>query len=160
VHFLPADLAKQSVAEVLEKSYFDSKVPAFFSWLGVTMYLTTEANMTTLRAISSISAPGSELVFTYMEAARLTTPSPAFESIQRRVSAKGEPFLSGFDPESLAVELAECGLALVEDLSGRAALERYGRAGDASLARPSSSHVALARVEKAAIHRGSTESVC
>jgi methyltransferase (TIGR00027 family) len=146
VHFLPADLSKQSLAEVLANSPFDSRLPCFFSWLGVTMYLTKEANLATLRALAACSAPGSELVFTYVDAARLRSPSPAFDAMQRRVSAKGEPFLSGFDPGSLAVEIARCGLQLVEDLSGQEALERYGRTQDASLARPSSSHIALARV--------------
>jgi methyltransferase (TIGR00027 family) len=148
VHFLAADLAKQSLAEALASSAFDSLKQSFFSWLGVTMYLTKAANLATLRAIAACSAPGSELVFTYMDAARLRAPSPALESMQRRLTAKGEPFLSGFDPHTLAAEISPCGLELLEDLSGREALERYDRAHDASLARPSSSHVALARVMK------------
>jgi methyltransferase (TIGR00027 family) len=147
VHFLAADLAKQSVAQALANSCFDPRQQSFFSWLGVTMYLTKAANAATLRAVAGCSAPGSELVFTYMDAAQLRSPSPAFETMQKRVSAKGEPFLSGFDPHFLAAEIADCGLELIEDLSGWEVLERYGRTGDASLARPSSSHVALARVK-------------
>jgi methyltransferase (TIGR00027 family) len=148
VHFVPADLGKLSVAEALAASPFDSRQQAFFSWLGVTMYLPKAANLATLRAITLCSPPGSELVFTYMDAARLREPSPAFEAMQERVTAKGEPFLSGFDPDSLAAEIADCGLKLVEDLSGGQALARYGRSGDASLSKPSSSHVALARVDQ------------
>lgn len=146
VHFVAADLAKQSVAEALAASSFDSRQQAFFSWLGVTMYLTRAANLSTMRSVAKCSRPGSELVFTYMDAARLRAPSPAFQEMQMRVTAMGEPFVSGFDPDSLAAEIAHCGLELLEDLSGGQVVTRYGRSDDASLSRPSSSHVALARV--------------
>jgi O-methyltransferase involved in polyketide biosynthesis len=45
------------------------------------------------------------------------------------------------------VPKAQCGLDLIEDLSGSQAVARYGRSDDASLSRPSSSHLALARVK-------------
>jgi methyltransferase (TIGR00027 family) len=146
VHFIAADLSEISVAQALAGSGFDSGQQTFFSWLGVTMYLTRAANLATLRSIAQCSTPGSELAFTYMEAARLRSPTPAFQEMQNLVTALGEPFLSGFDPEALAHDLEQCGLELIEDLSGREAVARYGRSQDASLARPSSSHVALARV--------------
>jgi methyltransferase (TIGR00027 family) len=146
VHFVAADLSRQGLGEALAATRYDAHRPAFFSWLGVTMYLTKAANLSTLRAIAGCAPAGSELVFTYMDAARLRSPSPAFEAVQRRVSAKGEPFLSGFDPQTLAAEIAHCGLELVEDLSGPAALARYARSADATLARPSSSHIALAKI--------------
>jgi methyltransferase (TIGR00027 family) len=146
VHFIAADLAKLSVAEALATSSFDTRQQAFFSWLGVTMYLTRAANLATMRSIALCSPPGSELAFTYMDAARLRSPTPAFQEMQLRVTAMGEPFMSGFDPDTLAEEIAQCGLDLIEDLSGSQAVARYGRSDDASLSRPSSSHVALARV--------------
>jgi methyltransferase (TIGR00027 family) len=49
VHFIAADLAECSVADTLSGSPFRADRPAFFSWLGVTMYLTKEANFATLR---------------------------------------------------------------------------------------------------------------
>jgi methyltransferase (TIGR00027 family) len=146
VHFVAADLSKQSVAQALAGSSFDNAQLAFFSWLGVTMYLTRDANLATMRSVAQCSPPGSELVFTYMEAARLQSPSKAFEETQKQVSARGEPFLSGFDPGAIAADAAHCGLELIEDLSGVAALARYSRSDDPAPSRPSSSHVALARV--------------
>jgi len=147
VHFIAADLAKLSVAEALATSSFDSLQPAFFSWLGVSMYLTRAANLATLRSVANCSPPGSELAFTYMDAARLRSPTPAFLEIQTRVAAMGEPFVAGFDPDSIAGEISQCGLDLIEDLSGSEAVARYGRSDDASLSRPSSSRLALARVK-------------
>lgn len=146
VHFIAADLSQHSITAALANSTFDSGQLAFFSWLGVTMYLTREANLATLRAVAQLSSAGSELAFTYMESARLETPSPAFAEMQQQVTALGEPFLSGFDPNTIAADLAQCGFELVEDLSGADVLARYGRGNDPILFRPSSSHVALARV--------------
>jgi methyltransferase (TIGR00027 family) len=147
VHFIAADLAKLSVAQALAASSFDSGQPAFFSWLGVTVYLTRAANLATMRSVAQCSPPGSELAFTYMEAARLQSPTEAFQEMQLQVAALGEPFLSGFDPDSIADDLAHCGLELIEDLSGSQVVARYGRSDDPSLSRRSSSHVALARVK-------------
>jgi methyltransferase (TIGR00027 family) len=152
VHFIPADLSQHSITDALANSPFDSGQLAFFSWLGVTMYLTREANLATMRAVTRSSPAGSELAFTYMEAARLESPSPAFTDMQEQVSALGEPFLSGFDPDTLAADIAQCGLELVEDLGGADALARYGRGNDPILSRPSSSHIALARVTAVDAH--------
>jgi methyltransferase (TIGR00027 family) len=154
VHFIAADLSKLSVAEGLADSSFDGARLTFFSWLGVTMYLTRDANLATMRIVARCSPRGSELAFTYMEAARLQSPSPAFEQMQKQVSALGEPFLSGFDPATMAADAADCGLELIEDLSGIEALARYGRSNDPALSRPSSSHIALARVSAASAARG------
>jgi methyltransferase (TIGR00027 family) len=145
VHFIAADLAQQSVAAALSLSAYDPSALSFFSWLGVTMYLTREANLATFRSVASCSPAGSLLAFTYIESSVLETQSTAFQELQARVSAMGEPFLSGFDPGLIGADLAACGLELVEDLTGQAIVERYQRAGTRGFERHSSSHVALAR---------------
>jgi methyltransferase (TIGR00027 family) len=58
VHFVAADLSKLSVAQALAQSSFDCAQLAFFSWLGVTMYLTRDANLATLRSIANLSPAG------------------------------------------------------------------------------------------------------
>jgi methyltransferase (TIGR00027 family) len=67
VHFIAADLSEESVAAALARSSFQTDQLTFFSWLGVTMYLTREANLATLRSIASCSPAGSEVVFTYLD---------------------------------------------------------------------------------------------
>ena len=94
VHFLPADLADESVGDALSRSCYARGRPSFFSWLGVTMYLTREANLATLRSIACCATPGSRLSFTYLESRTLAEPSERFRVIQARVAAMGEPFLS------------------------------------------------------------------
>jgi methyltransferase (TIGR00027 family) len=146
VHFIAADLSTMSVAQALAGSSYQSDRLSFFSWLGVTMYLTREANFATLKSIASCSPPGSQLAFTYMEERVLRSRSEAFTAIQDRVTAMGEPFLSGFEPQTLPAELRDCGLELLEDVDGLQVAERYDRTGSKGFERHSASHIALARV--------------
>jgi methyltransferase (TIGR00027 family) len=53
VHFIAADLANEDLVTALARSSFRSEKAAFFSWLGVTVYLTREANLSTLRAVAT-----------------------------------------------------------------------------------------------------------
>jgi methyltransferase (TIGR00027 family) len=146
VHFIEADLSVESVAEALARSSFETTRLTFFSWLGVTMYLTREANLATLRSIASCSPAGSEVVFTYLDARLFQAQSDSFRELQQRVAAMGEPFLSGFNPAELAANLATCGLDLVEDLNGSEAAARYDRGGEHDLGQSLFSHIALSRV--------------
>ena len=146
VHFVAADLARRSVAETLSDSPFRSDQTAFFSWLGVTMYLTKEANFATLRSIAACASPGSELAFTYVDAQMLTSTSEQFRELARTVASMGEPFLFGFDPQTIAAELRSCGLTLVEDLDNEQVVARYGRPDLNRRGASRLSHIALARV--------------
>jgi methyltransferase (TIGR00027 family) len=149
VHFIAADLSRESVAAALERSPFESNRLTFFSWLGVTMYLTRDANLATLRSIASCSPAGSEVVFTYLDQRVFQAQSESFRELEQRVAALGEPFLSGFRPAELAAILATCGLDLVEDLSGSEAAARYEWGGEHALGRSMFSHIALSRVKSA-----------
>lgn len=146
VHFVAADFSQESLAEALARSPFDTNRLTFFSWLGVTMYLTREANLATLSSIASCSPAASEVVFTYLDERLFQSRSEEFRELELRVAALGEPFLSGFDPAELGAHLAACGLDLVEDLDGTQAAARYGRGGG-QWARSMFSHIALARVK-------------
>ncbi|MEJ8856850.1 SAM-dependent methyltransferase [Variovorax robiniae] len=149
LHFIAADLASESLDAALARSSFDPGRPSFFSWLGVTMYLPREANLATLRAIASCAAAGSELVFTYVDSAVFSPAfagSESFERLRASVASIGEAFLSGFDPATLADELRECGLVLLEDLSGDQTTARYDKDGVNGLRSSGAAHIAHARV--------------
>jgi methyltransferase (TIGR00027 family) len=148
VHFIAADLSQESVAAALARSSFKTDQLTFFSWLGVTMYLTREANLSTFRSIASCSPAGSELVFTYLDERVFQAPSASFRELEQRVAAIGEPFLSGFDPAQLAVNLRSCGLGLVEDLNGIEAAAKYARGTEQVLGQLGYSHIALAHVSQ------------
>ena len=146
VHFVATNFAEQSVADALAGSPYRADRLSFFSWLGVTMYLTREANMATLKSVAGCAPAGSEIVFTYMDERVFVSQSDNFLALKERVAALGEPFLSGFDPGRLADDLSRCGLELREDLSGEQANARYGRSEWDVAGRPSHSHIARARV--------------
>jgi methyltransferase (TIGR00027 family) len=148
VHFLAADLSRESLGLVLSRSPFRSGEPAFFSWLGVTMYLTREANLASLRAIAESGAPGSQLIFTYLDEAvfREGRVPATFHELQRAVSAVGEPFVSGFAPSSLADDLRAVGFELEEDLEDAELVARYDRTGANGLRAAARSRIARARV--------------
>ena len=127
LHFVPADLGEEPIDGVLAQCAFRSTEPAFFSWLGVTQYLSRDANLRTLRGIADASGSKSEIVFTYVDQ-RALSKSPASSAVarlQRAFAAAREPWLSGFDPSRLAADLTAIGLDVVEDLDGAAAKSRY-----------------------------------
>lgn len=154
VHFVAADLSVETLASALARSPFDATQPTFFSWLGVTVYLTREANLATLHAIVSSAPAGSELVFTYLdEAILLGADHPgaeAFRSLQSEVASIGEAFLSGFDPATLKALLLGTGLLLEEDLGGDQMLARYDAEGANGLRPAGAGHIAHARLASAA----------
>jgi methyltransferase (TIGR00027 family) len=148
VHFVSADLATEDLAAALARCSFRRDEPAFFSWLGVTVYLTREANLATLHAVADVGAPGSELVFTYVDQNEFALGGPRSlgDANARAVAMMGEPYLSGFDPKEIANDLMHVGLELIEDLDGPKMSERYGRTATNALQPSVSTHIALARV--------------
>jgi methyltransferase (TIGR00027 family) len=140
LHFVAADLAAEELDAALARSPFDPAAPAFFAWLGVSAYLDRDANLRTLRAIARAGAPGSELVFTYLDQRRLDAPGPAQRRLLERFAAIGEPWVSGFHPGELLGVLRAAGLELVEDTDYLQLDARYG----AGLAPPDGGHVARA----------------
>jgi len=147
VHFVAADLSRESLASVLGRSTFSRADPAFFSWLGVTIYLSREANLATLRGIATSAAPGSQVVFTYIDQRVLEdSRSPTLAKMRASRAAMGEPWVSGFDPATLARELKGLGLELIEDLGSPGLRERYCAGRTDGLTPGTSGHIARARV--------------
>jgi len=150
VHFVAADLSQESPASVLARCNFSRTVPAFFSWLGVTIYLSRDANLATLQGIATSAAPGSEIVFTYIDQQALEGGrSATFETMRANRATQGEPWISGFNPATLANELRGLGLVLVEDLGSPELRERYCAGRADGLSPGMSGHVARAQVPAA-----------
>jgi methyltransferase (TIGR00027 family) len=115
--FAPVDFERQTLEEGLREAGFDPGQCTFFSWLGVTPYLTTEGVMATLRFIASMPA-GSGVVFDYLLSPSLLAPRQmsSFEALSQRVASMGEPWQAFFEPELLIKELRALGFGYVEDL--------------------------------------------
>ena len=148
LHLVAADLSETALDDALASSAFQSNRPAFFSWLGVTTYLTREANLATLGAIASCGLAGSELVFSYLDQ-RLLDADVAPERLQRaraQVASLGEPWVSGFDPGELGSVVRGAGLEIVENLGPEELAARYCARRDDGLSPSHGAHLAHARV--------------
>jgi len=119
LHFIPVDFSQENLATALGRSAYDQKAPTFFSWLGVTYYLTREALLTTFAAIAGLAPSGSTVIFDYLDAEAFIPERVArrVEIMIEIVKRVGEPMLTGFDPSTLAEDLSRVGLRLHEDLA-------------------------------------------
>jgi methyltransferase (TIGR00027 family) len=148
VEFVEADLSMESLGSALARSSFRVDHLTFFSWLGVTMYLTREANLNALRSIATCAPAGSQLVFTYVDEAVLSPDQASDESFRRLmtdVSAAGEAFRSGFDVQTMSKKLLETRLLLLEDVDGDQAASRYDPEGQNAFRTAAAAHIVHAR---------------
>jgi methyltransferase (TIGR00027 family) len=124
--FVPVDFEHQTLADALASSGLNTSAPAFFSWLGVTPYLTREACMTTLRVIAKMPE-GSGVVFDFaIDPALLNAGQrQALDALSKRVAAAGEPFQLFFDPAKLQHELKTLGFHRTEFLQSAQINARY-----------------------------------
>jgi methyltransferase (TIGR00027 family) len=144
--FAPVDFETQTLEEGLRAAGYDPGKRTFFSWLGVTEYLTAEAVMATLRFIAS--APmGSSVVFDYMLSPSLLTPSQRsrFDALAQRVALAGEPWQTFFDPGFLTRNLRAMGFGCVEDNGPEEINTRYFKNRKDGLRVGSLSHVMIAQ---------------
>jgi methyltransferase (TIGR00027 family) len=148
VQFVAADLGETALDVALASSAFRSDRTAFFAWLGVTPYLDREANRATLEAIARCAAPGSELVFSYLDQRVFDDEAwPArTQRVRAMVASAGEPWVSGFYPDELAGELDDAGLELVENLGPAELAERYCIGRSDGLTPSAGSYIARAGV--------------
>jgi methyltransferase (TIGR00027 family) len=125
VRYAAVDFERESLRDGLLRTGISLDRPTFFSWLGVTMYLTRESVEAVLRAVASCPKR-SEIVFTFSQPPRPeeldTARSPTLAEMSASV---GEPWLTYFEPESLERTLRDIGFALVEFLTPAVAHDRY-----------------------------------
>lgn len=127
LHFIPADFTKESLADALKNSHFDPQVLSFFSCQGVDFYLSRDEVCSMLRSIANVALAGSPVVFDYFDS-EVFVPEKTSILMQKSLEdarQHGEPVKSGFDPSTLAGELATLGLRLDEDLSPHDIEERF-----------------------------------
>lgn len=127
LHFVPVDFSKDNLSDVIGNSGFDSRKTSFFSWLGVTYYLECRHVLSTLKTIADISAPGSIIIYDYLDLDAFDTDkvSQRVKLMQDVVKRAGEPMLTGFDPVKLQEQLLCVGLQLMEDLAPADIQEAY-----------------------------------
>ena len=115
--FVPVDFTKDSLAERLIAAGFDPSVKSFFSWLGVTYYLSAEAIDTMLSALSSLCADGSTLAFDYPDENFFNAPEKRVQNTIMMAKAGGEPMQSAFSYSELEKLLEAHGFLIYELLT-------------------------------------------
>jgi methyltransferase (TIGR00027 family) len=146
--YVPVNLERESLAERLGANGFRADEPAFFSWLGVTMYLSREAIQQTLRFVVQSKVSRSGIVFDY-----LTMPQRwellrrwGMKVLMRRLAAAGEPWQTFLDPAQLHGELIRLGFATVRDFGPDEINARFFENAGARLRVGGSGRVVLARL--------------
>jgi methyltransferase (TIGR00027 family) len=126
VTYAAVDFNTQTLADGLHAAKFQAAEPAFFSWLGVTMYLEPQTVLDTLRLIHTMS-PENGVVFDYTVPRHLlnTVGKLVLDAIMSRVAAAGEPFRGFFVPAELSAALTQIGYRHIEDLDSPAINARY-----------------------------------
>ena len=110
LRFVATDFEDGSLLRELATTGFDTRRPACFSWLGVTMYLTNAAVMDTLALVARLPQ-GTSITFDFRLVRALMNP---FEQavapiVEQQVAALGEPWLSAFDPAALQEDALKLG---------------------------------------------------
>lgn len=114
VHYIGADLARQSLSTVLgAHAAFCSDVPTLFVAEGLLMYVPLDA-VGALFAQMAASAPDSRVAFTWLEPQADGRPNFRQRSalVDGWLKLRGEPFLSGMGRAELGAFLAGAGLTL------------------------------------------------
>jgi methyltransferase (TIGR00027 family) len=146
--FLPIDFEKQTLLDGLRDGGYPLEKPAFFSWLGVTQYLTREAVLGTLQQLATM-ASGTEITFTFV------VPQSLLEGEDQRffamaaagAAARGEPWVTFFEPDELVTQLEELGFTRVVHFSpDEANIDYFFGRGD-GLRAPGGEHVMSAKIE-------------
>jgi methyltransferase (TIGR00027 family) len=132
LRLVPVDFeAGQSWWEKLATASFDAGQPSVVASTGVSMYLTRDANLATLRQIAAL-APGSTLAMTFILPLELLDPEerPQHEAVYKRARAAGTPFLSFFSPSEMLALAQEAGFSKTRHVSTADLTQRYfaGRA--------------------------------
>lgn len=125
LRFVSADLSKDDLSHALLSAGFDPKKRSFFSWLGVSYYLSRQAIEATLDGVAALGAEGSSLVFDFADSGVSDCAVRRVQCMRQMAAAGGEPMLSSFDPAELESLLRDHGFEVGESLSPEDIQARY-----------------------------------
>jgi len=122
VRFAATDFARENLADILGREKIAAEETVFFSWLGVTMYLSDAAIDTSLAAMAR-AAEHTAVCLTFKQ------PDDGLvagdKAMADSVAALGEAFVSFFTPDQMAAKLQQHGFTHPEFLTPERALAEY-----------------------------------
>jgi methyltransferase (TIGR00027 family) len=124
--FVPVNFEMETIRGGLQSAGFDASAKTFFSWLGVTPYLTREAFDATVHLVAAMPA-GSGIAFDYTLARSSLNfqERMALDALSSRVASAGEPFQLFFETPRLVEDLRRAGFDHIEDLPPSEINARY-----------------------------------
>jgi methyltransferase (TIGR00027 family) len=122
--FAPIDFERDRLLDALVAAGFDPGRRTFFTWLGVSLYLTPETVLETLGTVAALPG-GGEIVFDYMAQAQSERSRALFEALAQRVAAAGEPFRSQFIVADLHSAMRDIGFDEIADFDSHDLVLRY-----------------------------------
>ncbi|MGC3965328.1 MAG: class I SAM-dependent methyltransferase [Rhodocyclaceae bacterium] len=110
----------------LVASGFDTNRPAVVAASGVSMYLTRDAVVATLRRVAAL-APGSAFAMTFLVPIEQMGAEvrPGFEMAAKGARANGTPFISFFTPQEMLHVAREAGFHAAQHVSADMLAARY-----------------------------------
>ena len=115
--FIPVDFTKDRLTERLTAAGFDPSVKSFFSWLGVTYYLSAEAIDKTFAELSLLCAEGSTLMFDYPDENFFAACEERVQNTVMMAKAGGEAMQAAFSYGELEKLLETHGFLIYELLT-------------------------------------------
>ncbi len=143
LRLVPVDFQDGSWWDELVNAGFDEGQPAVVASMGLSMYLTHDANEAALYRLAYL-VPGSAVAMTFMLPLELVDAEeqPSLEATERHARAAGTPFISLYAPQELIALAREAGFREVQHVSSAQLAERYF-AGRTDGLRPSSAEELL-----------------
>ncbi len=125
LHFVPVDFSKDNLYDALIKNGFDKNKKTFFSWLGVSYYLSGKEIDSFLKNISEFAADSSTLLFDFADENLFTSKTKRVQNMTAMAAAGGEPMKSCFDYVHLEELLGEYNFLIYEFLTPDDIHEKY-----------------------------------
>ncbi len=125
LHYVSMDFTTDNLAIELEKAGFDNRKLTFFSWLGVTYYLTKDQISRMLKTISSLTPQGSSIVFDYADENLFSSDVKRVQNMIAMANTSGEPMKSSFSYSELEKSLEDAGWLIYEHLTSNEIQERF-----------------------------------
>jgi methyltransferase (TIGR00027 family) len=126
LHFVPVDFETSSWWEELLKAGFDNNKPTVVVCTGVSLYLTKEAIIATLKPLATL-APGSILAMTFYLPVELLDEADKFvqELGEKGAREAGTPMISFFTPAEILALGDQAGFKEVTTISTKDMEQRY-----------------------------------
>lgn len=127
VVYAPCDFEVERASAALARAGFDPERRSFVVWYGVTLYLSDEAVRGTLSDVASFSAPGSTLLWDYLDedVPTVTSRFKGARRAARAVARRGEPYTWGATREHAEAVAAEAGFRVREHVRVTDLVRRY-----------------------------------